>query len=286
MTDQLIVRKHNDMIEAQYQLTLPEMRILLLCVAQQDLERRLIERESFYIEAKEYVKVFGISSKSVYADIKKAVNRLWHRDMIIHRPHDKPLRVRWLDAMGVDAHAPAEVVFGDYVGPYLTGLREKGCFTQYDLKNVGKLSTFHSYRLYELMAQYRKLRKRRISLAEFRRIMALEHSYPRNSDMVKHVITPSLADINDNTDIAVVMTPWKEGRTLRGFDFDITVKTPQVMPIKPKEDTHTKYLAPSQLYREFQKRKYQGKSYAECFQKARELGYTFDEKAFCAKYAS
>ena len=53
-------------------------------------------------------------------------------------------------------------------------------------------------------------------------MLDLGDKYPRVNSLRQRVLDPALAEINKHTDLRVVMTPERKGRTVIGFYFDIT----------------------------------------------------------------
>ena len=130
-----IVRKHNDIIEACYDMTTPELRLVYSCISKIGFDETITDKKPFFISATEYSEAFAVDQSHVHREIRKAVNGMWDRELTIHRKDDTPLVCRWIDAKAQYGDGGAEIHFSSHVIPYLTSLREGGNFTIYQLEN-------------------------------------------------------------------------------------------------------------------------------------------------------
>jgi plasmid replication initiation protein len=65
---------------------------------------------------------------------------------------------------------------------------------------------------------------REIGTEEFKALLGLEDSYAKFSALERYVISPSVEQINEHSDISVACTPRKTGRRITHLDFSITYK--------------------------------------------------------------
>ena len=95
MSQNLVVVKDNKLIQASYKLTLIEQRIILSCIAKIDSTKGLTEGQGFTITVSEIQDLMtdNRNIKSMYADVKDAVERLWNREIKLD---DKGSAIRWL----------------------------------------------------------------------------------------------------------------------------------------------------------------------------------------------
>ncbi|MNG03668.1 Replication initiation protein [compost metagenome] len=106
--------------------------------------------------------------------------------------------------------------------PHLTMLNKE--FTSYQLRQIGKLSTFYAIRLYELMAQFLKLKERECTLVQLRSMLDLGDKYTNVKDLRKRVLDPAIKEVNLHTDLTITAEPRRKGRTITGFTFTIHAK--------------------------------------------------------------
>src|SRR5262245_660870 len=100
-TKDLIVTRHNSLIEASYKLTLNEQRLLYLCVSQLDPRKPIPKENCFTVTAKEFSEQFGVSEKLVYKEIEEASKALAERWV---RTHDGKYREQFRWVFGVRYH--------------------------------------------------------------------------------------------------------------------------------------------------------------------------------------
>lgn len=222
------VRKSNNLIEARFKLTVTEFRILLYCAAKIEPLTPEVSR-SFKVYAKDYAEMFGISEKNAYKQIREGLDATWDREFYEWLPAGEGKEPGWRRKRFVisQEYHPAQgygslEVHPDFLA-HLIDLHQK--YTDYALQRVSSLTSFNALRMYELLAQYAPIGRRKMSVQWFQELLFLEDSYQRWTDLKKHVIVPSLEAINRETDIEIIkdpkhgwFTPYKEGRQVVSFE--------------------------------------------------------------------
>ena len=97
-------------------------------------------------------------------------------------------------------------------------------FTAYRLEKIGKLSSVHAVRLYELLVQYLSLGQRELEISWLKEILTLTTEYPRLDNLKRWVIDVAVAQINAHTDITTRYTQRKTGRNVTHLNFKIDAK--------------------------------------------------------------
>ena len=97
-------------------------------------------------------------------------------------------------------------------------------FTQYQLKNILKLKSSHSIRVYELLKQYETIRKRKFEVEELKSYLGLENNYSTFKDFEKYVLKVAMAEINEKTDIVINYEKIRKGRRIGEIKFTIEPK--------------------------------------------------------------
>jgi plasmid replication initiation protein len=101
--------------------------------------------------------------------------------------------------------------------PYLTQL--KGQFTYVVVKNVSRLSSAYSIRIYELIQQFRKTGDRTIALDDFRSMLLIEDKYLQYKDLNKLLLKPCIQELNEKSDLSVTVEPIKQSRKVVALRF-------------------------------------------------------------------
>ena len=129
---------------------------------------------------------------------------------------------------------------------------------------IGKLTSAHAVRIYELCAQYKNSNQggREISLVELKRMLCMTDEYPAVDDFKRRVITPAIKQINEHTDLRVTVENVKTGRSVTGLYFHISEKTEKVAKPKKKKEE------PLKITKEYIERNaLPGETYAVAFQR-------------------
>lgn len=219
----LTVTKSNDLNEASYKLTLSERRLILLCIAKLDskgdVPRRLL------ITAEDYGDAFGLSQKNRYSQLREASDNLYDQDIRINNPErNESERFRWVDRIKYyHGNGSVEISFSSAVTPYISQL--KSHFTTYKLSEIRQIKSGHTIRIYELLQQYLKLKKRTISVDDLRSYLELKGQYVKFADLRRSVIEPAVKDINRRTKLEVSWEPIKRGRFIHALKFSIQEKS-------------------------------------------------------------
>lgn len=214
-----IVTKSNHLIEANYKLSLNEQRLVLSVISQVDARKPIDKNNDFTVTAKEFSEIFKIPLKQAYEALNDAVSRLYERDIKTHdNSANTTERFRWVDYVKY-WHGEAKVTlsFSRRIIPYLTLLHQQ--FTSYDLKQISKMKSAYSIRLYELLVQFIKTGERNITLEKLRELFELKKQYSRFFDFKRYILIPSMKDINETTDIRVEWDVVKKGTSISGLIF-------------------------------------------------------------------
>lgn len=227
-TRSLVVVKHNKVIEACYQLTLSEQRILLACIAQIDSKAELIGQYTFEVTVSQIEDLAEIENS--YRDVREASERLLKRIIKIDKPDpDKPnleyTLTHWVDSCD---YYPKEgkvvLAFSRPIIPYLSQLSHN--FTKYKIKNVAKMKSTYSIRLYEWLCQWLSVGDREIGVDWLKTQWQLSDKYQRMSDLKKWVIDVAVEEVNEHSNLWVTYSQRKSGRTVTHFQFKFGLKNP------------------------------------------------------------
>lgn len=222
-TPKRLVTQDNVLINATYQMSLDEKRLLLLGISKIDPRNVNVPGQQFQFEvsASEWHSYFGGSKKSMYDNMQSASERLMKRQLEVKEDSKRGIKrklMQWVDQCEyIEGEGRVKIKFGSSISSYLTGLISH--FTKVDLINVGALGTLNSIRIYELLSQFRDTGIRIQSVEDLKDILGLAGLYSEFNDFKKRVITPSVNEINEKTDLFVTWDPIKTGRKITGIKF-------------------------------------------------------------------
>jgi len=218
--DHLVVVKDNKIIEASYTLSLSEQRVLLACISQIDSKGTLQPENKFHVVASEIVDLMGLDRSNAYRDMKSAVDKLYNRSIKIDGEDSE---MRWIYRKEyVKNEGKITLYFSPEIIPYLSQLSQK--FTAYKLKYVAQFKSSYSIRLYEILVQWASVGLREVEVDWLREIFQVQDKYKTIKDFKKYIIDPSVADINDHSNLWVKYGQRKSGRIITHFQFQFGLK--------------------------------------------------------------
>jgi len=220
-----MVSQHNHLVTASYELTLTEKRLLLACISKINSTESFSSTTPFNFDLAEGAELFGydLSNSGVIAAFKSAAEGLRVKAV----SHSKVSG--WVETsilQGYEYHYETKVMsvyFSHLLIPYLSELQTT--FTTFRLLQIGKLSSQHSIRLYELLVMflnknYGKPCHKKMKLTEFKELMNCENVYKSNFAMFRvKVVETAINQINAETDLDISVKYEKNGKKGNGRFF-------------------------------------------------------------------
>ena len=235
-----IVVKDNNLVNASYELTLNEQRLMLGCISLIDSRHQIDTQRLYKIQVKDIGDLCGVvNTTHFYKDMVGAAKRLLKRTVKIG---DKQSGVYgeavWITRYVVDdRNRTIEVNFNEDVIPYLTSLQNR--FTKYKLRDVAKFKSVYSIRIYEQLAQWKRVGYVELEIEKLRHILCVQDKYKTFSDLRKKVIEVAVSEITEYSNLDVSYGYRKEGRVIVAIQFRFeTKKTPEKLPEKLTMDEY------------------------------------------------
>lgn len=172
MNSTLLVKKSHELVSARYSFSLMEMRLFTLIVSL--IDDRDEDFQVYKIPIKNIITTFNIKSKTIYAEINQMTTSMLKKIITIpirEDNKDKELKTALVSSFkySVDGRGVLEATFHPVLKPYLLQLKSK--FLLYDLKNILKISSGNSIRMYELLKAYEGIGKRIFEVEELKQIL-------------------------------------------------------------------------------------------------------------------
>lgn len=203
------VKISNELVRSAQKLKLSEKRLLMMAISKITDEN--IDSE-IAVTAIEYADFYGVPRASAYKTINDAMMGVHAREFIVGNK-----ACRWFITRTLDTKGYIEIEFHHKIKPHIHDLKE--CYTQYYLRRAGDFKHIYSWRLFELLMQFRKTGLLRISLDEFKEILEIPESYNRDFALIRQkVLKRSLDEIN-KTGLCVKLKPIKKGRSVHMLEF-------------------------------------------------------------------
>jgi plasmid replication initiation protein len=217
--NELIVH-NNNLIEARYNLTLQEKRLILLMSSR--IQKNDKEFQIYTFSVQELCMFLQINNKNIYKEIDTVVSKLFNRILIVKNPiENSTTKISWLTyAKYWHGKGIVHLKFNEDLKPYMLKLKER--FTQINLGDVMGLKSVHAIRVYELLKQYETIGKREISLIDLREYCGITtDQYKKYCHIKEKILEISKREINEKTDILIDYEEIKTSRKITSIQFTI-----------------------------------------------------------------
>jgi plasmid replication initiation protein len=224
----------NELIKAAHNLTLMEKRVLMLAISKIDSKAKSYVNSLVRLTINEFVAEFGIDKDSAYRDIKnavKGVRRRYARFFSVDTD-GKPIEhdIDWTTRANYkDSEGWLEISINGDLNPYLYEL--KNHFTSYKLSRASALRSMYSWRLFELLMQFKSTGLLNIGINEFNKTLEVADSYTTDFSMLRaRVIEPAVKEIREKDGLAVNWEAVKAGRKVKALKFTFKSEKPEAQP--------------------------------------------------------
>ncbi len=233
------VVQSNPLVNAQYKLDLIEQKVLRYLVSLIAPYDTTFEKKFYRVHIKDLEQFLGWQkSGEIFQYIKKVADRLKATTIRVKKP-GTTIVTSWIASYEYPENKGwIEFELSSKLESELLRLKEQ--FTQYYLKNVSKLKSQYSIRIYEFLKQYLEVGERKESIANLRAMLGIDkNEYNEYKNFKARVLEPACEEINQKTDINYNWKPIKEARKVGGILFhDIQQKTfisNRILSLIPKE---------------------------------------------------
>lgn len=239
-----LVTISNALVRSSYTLSLSEKRLLMYAVSL--LDKRATEPQMITITPKEYSTFFSLHEKGVQKTLKSAVENLWTRTLVIEER-----KYRWIITSGYK-DGLVELEFHPRLIPQLVQLQNQ--FTQYFLHRAADFKLMYTWRIFELIMQFKRTGVLKIELDEFKEILSIPTSYNRDFGLIRSkVIKPSVNEIREKDGLKVTWKTVKKGRSVVALEFRFPVESQQEL-FKVDKAFIEKHARPGESYEQARER--------------------------------
>lgn len=223
-----LVVKSNALIEASFNLSLVEQRLMLLAIVEARETSCLTTNTRIKITATSYKGQFKTDESESYKQLAEATKRLFERKFSYTGTEDGVnayLTSRWVETVAYVPKIGSVVLYlSSAVIEMISRLEEH--FTKYLLDQVAGLKSQYSIRFYELFARYLPLgNSKRYEIQELRSLLGISDTeYKSIAYLKRDVIDKAINEINKKTDITVSYEQFKQGRTITHILFKMKQK--------------------------------------------------------------
>lgn len=219
-----LIIKSNALVEAMSKLSLQQLRLLALISANipKQVELKHFKTE---ISVPYFMQQFNIKSNA-YERLEVLVTSM-QSEIVELKEGKKRIKVNlFMKSEYIDDEARISVEIHEDLLPHLSNLSKH--YTNYRIKDIYQFKSAHTWRVYELMAQYKTAGKRELQIEDIRFSLGLDEGkkkkYPRVTDLKNWVVKPAIEEINKLSDLFIEWKIVKRGRKITGFFFNIQKK--------------------------------------------------------------
>jgi plasmid replication initiation protein len=217
--NELIIH-HNNLIEAKYNLTLQEKRLILLMSSRIQKEDKEFHTYDFSVQ--EICTFLHLNNKNIYKEIDNVVSKLFNRMLVIKNSiENSTTKISWLTyAKYWHGQGLIQLKFNEDLKPYMLQIKDR--FTKVSLGDVLGLKSVHAIRIYELLKQYESTGRRELSLTDLREYCGIgKDKYERFNDFKRKVLEAAKREINNKTDLLIDYEEIKPSRKITSINFKI-----------------------------------------------------------------
>lgn len=214
----------NELVRAAHGLTLTEKRVLMLAVSKLDSKAKSTpENLVSKITVLELVNEYGLDSKSAYKQAYDAVEHLMSRYIRFYH-EGVETRMQWIGQANYrENEGLLELEFWHKLSPMLFELKNR--FTSYKLNRAGVLRSVYSWRLFELIMQFKGTGLLTITIDEFNHALETPTSLRANfANLRSRVIEPAVKEIREKDGLAIHWEAIKAGRKVKALQFTFPVE--------------------------------------------------------------
>jgi plasmid replication initiation protein len=228
-----LVVKDNALIDASFNLSLVEQRIMLLAIVEAREIENLTPNSAIEVSVSSYIEQFRADSNNIYAAIKDAARTLKRREFsYLDRYKGQPAytTANWVNKVTyLDNSGMVVLYLSEEVISLISRLEEQ--FTKYHLEQVSNFKSKYSTRLYELVVKWLSTGKtEKYEINDLRSKLGLGvNEYSTMSNFKINVLDKALGEINQHTEINLSYEQFKQGRAITAVQFKLNKKA-----LKPK----------------------------------------------------
>lgn len=242
---QLQVNIANDLNRSAQGLNIGEKRLLMLAISKLDSKAKptIVNASSAkaVITVSEMVQAYELNPDKAYQEARKAAEGLMKRQIRI-KPNDADSAlIQWV---GKSVYNKGEgwILIEFYYGLFPSLFELPKLFTSYKLSRASGFKSVYSWRLFELLMQFKSTGLLNIPINDFNHALETPESLRANfANLRNRVIEPAVKEIREKDGLAVEWEAIKAGRKVKALKF--TFPTEQQLsldtPVKALNSANT-----------------------------------------------
>ncbi|MCF9000213.1 replication initiation protein RepM [Acinetobacter nectaris] len=240
-----LVVKDNALIDASFNLSLIEQRIMLLAIVEARECLTLTPDMPIEVSVSNYIHQFKVDSNNAYGLIRDAAKTLKRREFSYldrYKGHMALTTANWVNKVSyVDSNGLIVLYLSTEVISLISRLSEQ--FTRYYIEQVSDFKSKYSIRLYELLIKWLNMETtEKFNIFDLRSKLGLSvDEYSTMSNFKSNVLDKAIKEINTYTDITVEYSQFKSGRVITDIQFKVKTKNKSTKSKIKKTFDHAKF---------------------------------------------
>jgi plasmid replication initiation protein len=229
--------KSPSLIATSYELSFTQQRIIALaCKKMQPIyiEKRMtpnnltkvlgaMQFRLIEISVSEFKDEYGIAGKGIYEYLSKEVDDLYEAGFYYYDENNKLSKRRWVSSCDYDGkNGVIAITFNIDILLDLLIFQGKYVALFFDLSQ--DIRSKYAFRIYEILKSKAYLGTYKLSIDEFKFMLAIQDKYDSFAELNRSIIKPNLDVINKFSDINVNCKTIRSGRIVSLLQFNITKK--------------------------------------------------------------
>lgn len=230
--------KSPSLIATSYELSFTQQRIIALaCKKMQPIyiEKRMtpnnltkvlgaMQFRLIEISVSEFKEEYGIAGKGIYEYLSKEVDDLYEAGFYYYDENNKLCKRRWVSSCDYDGkNGVISITFNIDILLDLLIFKGKYVALFFDLSQ--DVRSKYAFRIYEILKSKAYLGVYKITVDEFKFMLAIQKKYDSFAELNRSIIKPNLNMINKFSDINVECKAIRSGRIVTLLQFNITKKS-------------------------------------------------------------
>ena len=232
----------NALNRAAHHLTLNEKRLVMLAASELNKKSG---NPAIELNVSMVTSQYQLDSHSTYQELKKACKGIMRKPPISVKMEGFLREINWAESCDYyDGEGRVVIQFSGKIAPHLSEL--KSHFTQYKLSRTTGFRSIYTWKLFELLMQFKRTGLLRISTAEFADMMEATPAHRKDFGAIRRrIIDPAIKEIREKDGLDIHYKTTKTGRKITGLEFTFLPEHQQALPLKSSKPSGQSVPAPA-----------------------------------------
>lgn len=224
----------NALNRAAHRLTLSEKRLVMLAASELNHKGG---NPAIELSGSALMEQYQLDSCNAYRELKKVCKSIMRKPPISIKMDGFLREINWAESCDYyDKEGRIKIQFTSKLAPHLSSL--EGHFTKYKLSRTTGFRSAYSWKLFELVMQFKRTGLLRMNIDEFADAMEAPASHRKDfGAMRRRVIDAAIKEIKEKDGLDISYTVTKTGRKVTGLEFTFRPEQQKALPLQPPKKT-------------------------------------------------